>query len=78
MLTGGSCQCEDCGFYLYIDQKTYKVKREHSIGKEELYYEMFKCPNCGEDPLGEGDNFCAHCGIKLDWSELESEEDEEY
>lgn len=70
-----------CSSEEYIHTPSIKVKRGHSIGKEEVYYEMFKCPSCGEDPLGEGDNFCAFCGVKLDWSELEPElepEEDEY
>ena len=32
---------------------------------DEWYAEVFKCSECGEEMLGEGNNFCPNCGADM-------------
>ena len=37
-------------------------------GRDELYEDLFVSPCCGHAAVRRSDNFCANCGVKLDWS----------
>lgn len=43
----------------------------------EPVYDMYECPNCGvAGEVEYRDNYCQHCGQRLDWSDFEGRADE--
>lgn len=47
-----------------------KVTEKHSLGKDELWCEFFKCPNpkCNNKYIRIQDNYCSICGQELTFS----------
>lgn len=44
-----------------------KISTKNGLGEDELYYEMFQCPNCSNSKIGIGDKYCSDCGSKIEW-----------
>ena len=43
-----------------------EVKVDKSTGDMSVFHKMtYDCPKCGERVIGNEDNYCAHCGVKL-------------
>jgi predicted RNA-binding Zn-ribbon protein involved in translation (DUF1610 family) len=72
---------EDYGEYeifQYFDLSCFEelVKKETSMEvnmedyhlEDEYQYPIYSCPKCGKH-INDEDNYCRHCGQKLDWSE---------
>lgn len=43
------------------------IADKDSIGKSEVYWEFFKCPNCEDESISTSFNFCPGCGQPLEW-----------
>lgn len=51
-------------------RKVYEVTEDNNMGKDEAWCYWYSCPKseCTNISLRHGDNFCAECGCRLDWS----------
>jgi len=54
-------------------QKELREKIEVKIGKkdfdcrEEVFCDLYFCPNCKNDYVGKFAKYCSNCGVKLKW-----------
>jgi hypothetical protein len=37
------------------------------IGKDEVYCDWYRCPNCKDEEVRILDKFCSNCGNRFDW-----------
>ena len=44
------------------------ITKAHTIGKNELFCNIYKCPSCNESKIIYGFVFCPVCGKKLEWT----------
>ena len=49
---------------------TVNRQKDH-YDKDEIYCDWYKCPKCGDTYLRSCDNYCGHCGVKLNWEKTE-------
>jgi hypothetical protein len=45
------------------------ITEAQNIGEGEVYTDWYLCPNCKDDMITHGSNFCPRCGVKLQWKE---------
>ena len=43
------------------------ISEAQNIGVDELYTDWYRCPQCKDDMIPRGSNFCPKCGVKLQW-----------
>ena len=41
------------------------MEKMENLGKEELYCEWFRCPNCKDSNVRRGFRYCPNCGFDL-------------
>lgn len=46
-----------------------EIKESDEVGMDERYGMYYKCPNCQEENIALGYNYCPDCGIRLDWKD---------
>ena len=43
------------------------IKTSETLGKGELYWHFFECPNCKKQDVIHGYKYCPVCGIEINW-----------
>jgi predicted RNA-binding Zn-ribbon protein involved in translation (DUF1610 family) len=52
-----------------VDKETpMEVNMEYYHLEDEYQHPIYSCPKCGKH-INDEDNYCRHCGQRLDWSE---------
>ncbi len=47
--------------------KEIEISEVDNTGKDEVWCDWYKCPNCKDTGIISGQNFCGECGGKLKW-----------
>jgi len=48
--------------------KEVTITKAESMGKDEMYCEWFKCPECGDTNVAIDSKYCPECGAKITWA----------
>jgi uncharacterized Zn finger protein (UPF0148 family) len=54
-----------------------QVLPEHASSCEEVYCLWYRCPACGMPECRHDDQFCSHCGVALDWTRINEDDENE-
>jgi hypothetical protein len=50
-----------------VEPSPVVISEAQNIGEDELYTNWYRCPQCKDDMITRGSNFCPKCGVKLQW-----------
>lgn len=50
-----------------LEQREVTITNKDFDGKDEIFVDFYKCPECKDDMVIEDSNYCQECGVKLKW-----------
>lgn len=51
----------------FQDAKQTEIHESDSLGKEEWYALLYRCPKCKGDFIWKDFEYCPNCGVKIGW-----------